>query len=368
MDPNSKAKHIGVIFIAILLISGVVLMYRGNDAVALATEKKEGLITAEQVKLAFDSVSGRMITEAVQEGQMVRAGDVVMELDPTDTDLSIEQLKAQIGQIEAQIKSTSGSMNLNYYQARNDEQQSFRQIDSQRAILASAQATLANAQLDYDRNLKLVNDGAIAQSVLDNSRMSLNVAQAAVNQQQQILDQLLAGITDTGNTDSMTLPTIEKERATAKNMENDIEALNQQKKALEVQLKQLEVQKSRLTLKAPEDGKILSILAKKGEMISPSVPVVLLESQRFYYDIYVSEDQMSGLHEGDTIFGTTVAGRKEVKGTIRLITQAPGFADLKQTREKSQADLSAFQIRIYLDRDVVQTGEILPGMTIGVDF
>ena len=147
----NKAARIGIIFIALLIISGVVLMYKGNDAVVLATEKKEGILTAEQIKLAFDSVGGRMIKEAVIEGQRVKAGDVIMVLDPTDTDLAIEKLKAQIAQLDAQIKSTGGSMDVNLFRADNDEQQSFRQIDSQRAAVASAQATLFNCQLDFDR-------------------------------------------------------------------------------------------------------------------------------------------------------------------------------------------------------------------------
>ena len=58
------------------------------------------------------------------------------------------------------------------------------------------------------------------------------------------------------------------------------------KKSLEIQLKELEIAKSRLTLYAPEDGKIISVLSKQGEMISPNVPVVLLETRRIYYDIY----------------------------------------------------------------------------------
>ena len=152
----NKAARVGIIFIALLLISGAVLMYKGNDAVVLATEKKEGILTAEQIKLAFDSVSGRMIREAVIEGQHVKAGDVIMVLDPTDTDLAIEKLKAQLAQLDAQIKSTGGSMNVNLFRADNDEQQSFRQIDSQRATVSSAQATLRNCQLDYDRKTALV--------------------------------------------------------------------------------------------------------------------------------------------------------------------------------------------------------------------
>lgn len=80
-----------------------------------------------------------------------------------------------------------------------------------------------------------------------------------------------------------------------------MEALIEQKKQLEVQLKELEVTKSRLTLYAPEDGKIIKILAKQGEMISANTPVVLLESNRRYYDIYISENQVANLAEGDTI-------------------------------------------------------------------
>jgi len=211
---------------------------------------------------------------------------------------------------------------------------------------------------------ELVNSGAIAKSQLDDATMALNVAKANVQTQQQALERLLAGARDSGRTDSISLPTIEQERQTARNMQNDIAALEQQKKALEVQLQELEVAKSRLKLTAPEDGKILSVLQKKGEMVSPSVPVVLLETRRIYYDIYVSEEQAVNLHEGDEIICTTVAGEKKVPGTIRLLTQAAGFADLKQSREKGQADLTAFQVRIYINPDA----EVLAGQTVSVEF
>ncbi len=359
-----KAARGGMIFLALLIISGVILMYRGNDAVFLGSEIKEGILTAEQIKLAFDSVGGRMINEAVREGQEVQAGEIVMELDPTDTNLAIEKLKAQIAQLDAQIKSTAGTMNLNLFKASNDEQQSFRQIDSQRALVDSARATLRNAEINYRRNLELVNAGAIARSQLDDATMNLNVARANVETQQQLLDRLLSGANDTGRTDSLNLPTIAQERATAQNIQNDLDALNEQKNFLEVQLKELEVAKSRLTLRAPESGKILSILQKYGEMVSPNVPVVLLETKRIYYDIYISEEQAVNLREGDEIVCKTVAGNKEIRGTIRLLTQAPGFADLKQSREKGQADLSAFQVRIYID----ENSDVLAGQTVSVDF
>ena len=364
MGARRKAIRAGLLFIALLIISGVVLMYRGNDAVFLATQKKDGILTAEQIKLSFDSVGGRLINEAVREGQEVRAGQVVMEIDATDTDLAIEKLRAQIAQLDAQIQSTTGTLDTSLFRVTNDEQQSFRQIDSQRGAVNAARATLSNAELDYRRKSELYAAGAVAKSQLDDATMALNVARANVETQQQLLDRLLAGTQDIGATDSLNLPTIAQERATAENIRNDIAALTQQKKFLEVQLKELEVAKSRLTLHAPEDGKILKILQKQGEMISPNAPVILLESKRVYYDIYLSEEQAVNLREGDEIICQTVADNKKVRGTIRLLTQAPGFADLRQSREKGQADLSAFQVRIYID----EPEKVLAGQTVTVEF
>jgi len=362
MNARQKAERTGLLFLALLLIGGAVLMYRGNDAVALGAAEKEGILTAEQVKMAFHSVSGRLVKVHVTEGDVVKKGDVVMEIDAKDTDLAIKKTKAQIAQLDAQIASTSGAQAVNYLKADNDETQSFRQIDQQRAAVASAQATLRNAQLDYDRKSSLVEAGAIAQSQLDDATTTLNVAQAGVEQQQQLLDKLLAGAQDTGATDGIALPTIAQERASAANMSNDVAALESQRQTLVVALEELETQKERLTLRAPEDGKILKVLSKEGEMVAAGTPVVLLESNRSYYDIYLSEEQAAGLAEGDEVTGVTVAGKKQVKGTIQLLTQAPGFADLKQSREKGQADLSAFQVRIYIE----PTDGVVPGMTIGV--
>ena len=356
MNTKQKATRVGVVFIALLIIGGLVLMYKGNDALALATEKKEGILTAEQVKMSFDSVNGRLLNEAVKEGDVVKKGDIIMELDSTDTDLSIEKLKAQIAQMDAQINSTSGTQGINYMKADTSEGENNHQIDQQQAAVAAANATLKNSQIDYNRKAALVDAGAVAQSQLDDAEMALNVAQANVAQQDQLLQKLLSG-TNGSSTDS-----IAQARQTASNMSNDIESLRHQKQALEVQLKELQVSKERLTLRAPEDGKILKVLVKEGEMVSASTPVVLMESNRSYYDIYISEKQAAGLSEGQAITGTTVAGDKKVTGTIRLLTQAPGFADLKQSREKGQSDLSAFQVRIYVDP---QDG-IIPGMTIGV--
>lgn len=362
MDKKLRAKKFGIIFAVVMVVTGLLLMYTGNDALVLATEKKEGILTAEQIKLSFENVGGRMVKECVKEADQVKKGDVLMVLDSTDVDLSIAKLEAQIAQMKSQIKSAGGGVNIAMSKADTDEQQSFRQIDQQKAAVGAAEANYNNASLDYNRKVQLFEVGAISKSELDAAQTSLQVNSANVAQQKQLLSKLLAGTTDNGDTDSLNLPTIALERQTAANKLNDVEALNQQLKGLEVQLEELKVKKERLTLRAPEDGKIIKILAKEGEMIAPNTPVLLMESNRYYFDIYVSEENVDKYKEGDEIEAVSVAGKKKVKGTIRLLTQAPGFADLRMTREKGQADLTSFQMRIYLE----PVEDILPGMTMGV--
>lgn len=359
---QKKSLRVGSVFIILLLLSGGLLMYKGNDAIALAVEKKEGILTAEQVKVSFDSVGGRLINEVVKEAQEVKQGDIIMILDSTDVDLAIAKLKTKIAQLQAQIDALNGSIDIGFAKASTNEEQSFRQIDQQRASVNSARATYENKQLDYQRKAALAASGAISRSELDDAKMNIDVAVANMVQQQQLLSVLLAGSQDNGNTDTLNLPTIEQQRSEIANKKYDVENLNQQKQSLLVELQELVVKKDRLTLRAPEDGKILKILAKQGEMVNANVPVILLESKRYYYDIYISETQVSGISEGSIIKGRVVANNRPVIGTVRLVTVAPGFADLKMTREKGQADLSAFQLRIYPELQA----DLIPGMTIEV--
>ncbi|MDF2633642.1 MAG: putative HlyD family secretion protein [Pelosinus sp.] len=370
MNLKEKSLRMGIIFLVLLFVGGMVLVFTGNDAVTIAMEKKEGILTAEQVKIAFENVGGRLVNEMVQESQEVKKGDILMVLDSVDVDLAIERLQTQINQMDAQINQLNGSIQIGYAKTSTNELQTYRQIEQQKMALDAAKATYENQQLTYNRNKALVASGAISQSELDRARMALDVATANVGEQQRMLDKMLAGTNEaardqvlaSGSASNISLPEINQQRQDLGNSQYGVQNLMQQKQNMLVQLKELQVKKERLTLRASEDGKILKIIAKQGEMVSPNAPVILLESKRFYYDIYLDEQQASSIKTGDEVTGSAVANKKAVNGIIRIITAAPGFADLKMSREKGQADLAAFQVRIYVQPEE----NLLPGMTIEV--
>jgi HlyD family secretion protein len=58
MSIRQRAQKMGIILLVLLIISGIFLLFTGHDAVVMAMKKKSGILTAEQVKVSFNSVGG----------------------------------------------------------------------------------------------------------------------------------------------------------------------------------------------------------------------------------------------------------------------------------------------------------------------
>lgn len=160
----------------------------------------------------------------------------------------------------------------------------------------------------------------------------------------------------------MTLCAILQQRVDTENLVNALDSLKAQRKALQAQLGSLELSLKRTKLYAPEDGKIQEVLFDEGEMIPASTPVVTLETDRRYYDVYISEKAAAFYKEGQTVTAFSPALDREIKGKVRFVQAAPSFADLRMTREQGQADLTSFKMRIYVDGDP----DLLTGMTLEI--
>ena len=188
------------------------------------------------------------------------------------------------------------------------------------AQLQSAQANLDRSRKEFRRASSLIKTGAVSQSTFDNAKNDFLAASATVEELQAV------------------------------------------RQSLDVSLQQLEVERDRLTLRAPEDGKILSLTYEVGEIVTPSSPAVVLESYRRYFDIYVSEAHVMNFQPGTRVVGYVPALNQTVEGIVRFAQAAPTFADLRMTREHGTADLTSFQVRID-----VNDPKVLTGMTIEVD-
>ncbi|MDZ6245762.1 TolC family protein [Klebsiella pneumoniae] len=369
---NNVPVRTALIFIlALLIASTVIFLSRRNDAVSVAEQRKAGVVTAEQIDVAFQGVGGRLVKRDIEESQFVHKGDVLMVLDPTDINISINKTKALIAQLTAQIDGEKESIAISTRQLATSQLQMWRQVEQAWASVLSTQAAFDNAQKEYNRTLSLVKSGTVSKSDHDMRTSTYLQARAAMIEAQQRFAELTVGaspqsinlLKSTGSANQMMLSTINDKKQEIENRKFTVASLIAQRNQNEEELKQLNINLERLTLRAPENGKILKILYKAGEMIPNSAPGVLLESERYYYDIYVNEKQASHIKVKQAIKGYVYAVDNIVNGTVRFNTAAPSFADLRMTREHGQADLTSFQVRIYIKPE----HGILPGMTVEVD-
>ena len=367
-----KNVKIPVIFL-LLLFFGSFLIFLGsrNDAVTVAKSIKSGVLTADEINVAFQNVGGKVIKRFVEESQMVKKGDPLMQLEDVDTKLAIDRLQALVDSQRAAVNQEQAAIEITENETNLSELSTWRKIEEVKASLEAAKSARNLASTEFDRQAQLRKTGGNSQSQLDNARNAFVVAKMQVIQIESQLSTLMIGATPeqvsqfekTQNATGMSLQSIIIARQKLENRQNQLAQLKAQLAQGEADLKQLQINYQRLTLKAPEDGKVLKLMFEDGELAPTGAPAVLLETDRKYIDIYVNEKMVNDYQPGTTVTANAIALDKEVKGKVRFATAAPSFADLRMTRERGQADLTSYQVRIYME----SIPKLLTGMTLEVE-
>ena len=113
-------------------------------------------------------ISGIVSEVNVKEGQTVKAGDVLFQVDPKPFGIALDSAKASLAQTALNIESMK---------------QDYRRILSD---IASQEAQMSLAQANFDRAEALVKTGSGSRASYDQMRFTL---EAAKKQQQALLDQ-----------------------------------------------------------------------------------------------------------------------------------------------------------------------------------
>ena len=169
---------IGIIAVAAIgSVLGMSAAKRSNKAVEVRMEtvQKRDLVASvtasgqvrpqTKVDVASD-VSGKIIKLAVKEGQMVKAGQFLLQIDPSQPQANVDRAEATIASAKAQ--------------------------------LAQAQANLEQAQRSYDRSatMKKQNPTLIADEAVEQLRTAVDVDKAVVEAGKHAVDQANASLND----------------------------------------------------------------------------------------------------------------------------------------------------------------------------
>ena len=137
------------------------------------------IISPQRVTVALQG-SGRVQRVAVAEGQLVKAGQLLIELDNSDSRASLAQADATTAQAQAKLRQL---VELGQPQAVQ--------------ALAQAQATALQARKALDRNRDLVARGFVSQAAVDDTQRAVDVAASQVASAQAQVKNNAAGGSET---------------------------------------------------------------------------------------------------------------------------------------------------------------------------
>ncbi|MBK4987286.1 HlyD family efflux transporter periplasmic adaptor subunit [Pseudomonas sp. S60] len=124
-------------------------------------------------------VTGTVTSIGADDGDLVHAGQVLLQFDPSDSEVALQSAQANLARTVRQVRGL------------------YSNVDSLKAQLDTRQAELRKAQQDFNRRKVLADSGAIAAEELSHARDDLSVAQAAVNSARQQLSTSTALVDDT---------------------------------------------------------------------------------------------------------------------------------------------------------------------------
>jgi membrane fusion protein, multidrug efflux system len=171
-NPNVRRLLIigGVVLIAVVV--GLFVHYHNRESTDDA--QVDGHITPIASK-----IYGRVAQVLVNDNQPVKAGQVLVKIDPRDYQASLDQAKAQL----ALADSDAQSAGVDVPRTRENVASGTSSADAQ---LAGATADLASAQATYDQSR--TSDLAFAQANIDKSRANAELGQADLARYKPLLD------------------------------------------------------------------------------------------------------------------------------------------------------------------------------------
>jgi len=187
-----------------LVIGGVavVLLGLGYALHVRGTVSTDDAFVDGRVHPITPRVPGYVNTVPVDDNQLVKAGDVLVELDPTDYQVALAQARADLAAAESQLAALELGVPLQLSQTSSRVTEAKAQLESQqrnleRAVkereaaqhaVAQVSAQLDQDQLDYGRINTLRHQNVVSQSDLDSIENKRRGHQAELRAVQSLAD------------------------------------------------------------------------------------------------------------------------------------------------------------------------------------
>ncbi|MDA2931170.1 efflux RND transporter periplasmic adaptor subunit [Acidobacteria bacterium AH-259-O06] len=338
-----------------------------------------GTVESRQIEVG-SRVGGRISEVSVQEGDTVKAGQLLVRFETYDLLAKKEEVQAAVRQAEAELeKLRRGFRPEELRQARAAAAAAAAQlellrrgprqeeIDQAGAELDHAQSNWRNARARFNRVADLFERGVVSRQELDDALTNHERAEARKKAMQKQLDILLAG------TRPEEIEAAEKryEEAMARlgllergSRREDIEAAEARLERAQAQLKAMAIQLAETEVRAPADAFVEVLDIRPGDLIASGSPIaVLQEPDEIYVQVYIPETKLGWAQLGKRVQITVDSFPDEkFEGKIAFIARQGEFTP-RNIQTRSEREHQVFAVRVSIEnRDNI----LRPGMAADV--
>jgi membrane fusion protein, multidrug efflux system len=333
-DAPAKKKRrpfaiLGVIAIVVLGGIGVyTMMTSGRE------NTDDAQIAADVVPIGT-RVTGAIARVHVKENQLVKRGDLLIEIDPSDYDARVQQAEAELATAKAQADGAQAQVEIVDATSKGGlasakaaltgstagVQSAGAQIAAAHAQAARADAELKKAQIDLERARTLRQANAVPQERLDGAQIAFDSAQAAKAQAdaqvalaedaRRSAESRVGEARGKVSQSAPIAPQIAAARANA-------DLANARVRSAEASLALAKLQLGYTKISAPADGFASKLTVHEGQLVTMGQPLIQLVPNATYLIANFKETQVGHMHVGqpveitvDALPGHSFAGKVE---------------------------------------------------------
>jgi membrane fusion protein (multidrug efflux system) len=337
--PKRVLIVVGLIALAALGAGGR-MWYRSSNFV----ETENAYITGH-VHPVSARIPGVVTKVLFDDNQIVKAGDVLAELDPADQGVKVEQIQAQIASVQQQILQADAAV-----------EQARAQASAAGAQVVQAQANLVRARQDAERYGQLYNTTmkAVSKAEVDAATAARAGATADVNARRDNA-------------------TAAKAQIAAAASGRDV--LKAQVKVLQAQLKDARQQLGYNQIVAPVAGRIGKRGVEVGARIQPGQQLAAIVQDDVWVTANFKETQLPGLAPGQEVRVEVDALKdKELVGRVDSFSPASGNQFALLPADNATGNFTKIVQRVpvkitFKPEDLKKyAGRLVPGMSTVVEI
>ncbi len=310
----------------------------------------DAFIEGRIIKLS-PKVSGNISKLYIDDNQIVKKGDLLMEIEPQDYETKVEQLKARL----EIAKNKSGQASQGDFgahsiilTAQKQVEQSETMISQATEALNAANADLALAKTTYDRFSGLYSKGAASKQKYDESEAKLKTATANQKSAAENLQKA-----------KIALQASSAQKTTA----------GSQIKELAAMLSQAELDVSYTKIYAPTDGVITSRAVEQGVFVQRGQPLFAIVPSERWVVANFKETQLTDMKEGQAVkIKVDAFPKAKFEGTVDSIQRATGSKTSLFPPENAVGSyvkiVQRVPVKITFNDKEYQKYAIQPGMSV----